>query len=140
MIKDSDIKRIIGESGPQTLSQISHKLIDEHPNAYPTRIYRDVNIKAHGMVKYRELVTIQHDGREYFALPEDTDIRTPDIGPRPHNKIRAYIEALPDGSTLTYRDIMARFGVCSSTAYTVLRTTPGIRKTSRRPLEYTKGA
>lgn len=139
MINDSDIKRIL-ESGPATISQISHNLIDDNPTASRTRIYHDVSIKARKLVKYRHLVTIQHDGREYFALPDNTEITNPDIGPRPHHKIGAYIEALPDGATFTYSDITARFGVSKSTAYTSLKNAPNVRKSRDRPAVFVKGA
>ena len=139
MINDSDLKRIL-ESGPATLSQISHKLIEERPTDSPARIYHDVNIKAHKLVKYRHLVTIQHDGREYFALPDNLEITNPDIGPRPIHKIGAYIESLPEGATFTYRDITARFGVSRSTAYTSLKNAPNVRKSRDRPAIFVKGA
>ena len=139
MINDSDIKRIL-ESGPATLSQISHKLIDDNPAASRTRIYRDVHVKAHNLVKYRHLITIQHDGREYYALPDNLEITNPDIGPRPHHKIGAYIESLPEGATFTYNDITARFGVCRSTAYTSLKNAPNVRKSRDRPAIFVKGA
>lgn len=140
MINDSDIITYIEKNGPATIGQINRQLIDRYPGITPNRIYHDVSIKARKLVKYRHLKAIQYPGVTYYALP-DMDI--PEGSryeiPAPY-MIRAYIDDLPDGATLTYDDITARFGVSTRTAYKYVKRSPNLKKAPQKRALFVKGA
>lgn len=139
MINDSDIIHFIENHGPATLGQINRYFVSRNASTPKNRIYHDVGLKARSLVKFRILKTIHADGAEYYALPEMDGPIEPDTGNRAEHRIRAYIDDLPDGATLTYASIKRHVGVSKDTARASLKNI-GVRRVRDKPAVYLKGA
>lgn len=112
-ISDELIEDVLKELGPSTASQIYREIIGRDPTLPIEKVRQRAGAHIRSMLKYRIISVTNIYGMDVFHFPDTVpELSEKDVLPNtPRNSIVRYLESLPPGTEVCYKELTDRFHV-----------------------------
>lgn len=122
-ITDDLIKDILSSLGPSTASQIYREIINRDSTLPIEKVRQRAGSHIRSMLKYRIIAVTNIYGMDVFHFPEVVpELSESDVMPNnTRNNIVRYLESLPPGTEICYKDLTDKFHVHRDTVYMAVK-------------------
>lgn len=122
-ITDDVIKDVLNTLGPSTASQIYREIINRDSTLPIEKVRQRAGAHIRSMLKYRIIAVTNVYGMDVFHFPDEVpDLSKYDVIPNTaSNNIVRYLENLPPGTEICYKDLTDKFHVHRDTVYMAVK-------------------